>query len=294
TIVAYGASLLSCLSPAWRYPCPTLQLPLPNAPATSLSLRMGGRTGYTCVRHTLCVLNTFMWVVGCSMLGAGIWLRLAYGGYASLLHQYSAVSADSLCLAAGVITFVLAFCGCCGSWFQSGCMLVTYFSLVVVVFTLQLVAGTLAFVFRGEVSATLVGELQAGIRRSFNDTAEDAVALTWNHLQTQFHCCGVEGPDDWFKITAWPHEEWVPRTCCLTKYMNSPDCGKTGERDHWYNAGCFMQVKMWFIERLHIVGIIGLVFAFVQLFGMIASMLLFCTLGHKRRSHTYKSYHSDT
>lgn len=27
-----------------------------------MCLQMGGRTGYTCVRHTLCVLNTFMWV----------------------------------------------------------------------------------------------------------------------------------------------------------------------------------------------------------------------------------------
>lgn len=55
-----------------------------------------------------------------------------------------------------------------------------------VVFTLQLVAGTLAFAFRGEVSTTLVAELQAGIRRSFNETSENAVAITWDHLQTQF------------------------------------------------------------------------------------------------------------
>ncbi|XP_068247257.1 tetraspanin-9-like isoform X1 [Palaemon carinicauda] len=256
--------------------------------------RMAGRTGFTCVRHTLCVLNTFMWVVGCSMLGAGIWLRLAYGGYASLLHQYAAISADSLCLAAGVITFILAFCGCCGSWFQSRCMLITYFSLVVVVFALQLVAGTLAFAFRAEVSSTLISELQAGIRRSFNETNENAVGITWNHLQAKFRCCGVEGPSDWYNIAAWPREDWVPRACCLPKYVHNPDCGKTDDKDKYYQSGCFVQVKMWFIERLHLVGVIGLIFAFVQLFGMIASMLLFCTLGHKRRSHTYKSYHSDT
>lgn len=53
-----------------------------------------------------------------------------------------------------------------------------YFVLVVLVFTLQLVAGTLAFAFRGEVSATLIKELQAGIRRSFNETSENAVAIT--------------------------------------------------------------------------------------------------------------------
>ncbi|KAK3876595.1 hypothetical protein Pcinc_018633 [Petrolisthes cinctipes] len=230
------------------------------------------------------------------MLGVGLWLRLSYGGYASLLHQYSIISADSLCLAAGVITFILAFCGCCGSWFQSRCMLITYFSLVVVVFTLQLVAGTLAFAFRGEVSQALITELTAGIRRSYNESDNNAVAITWDHLQAQFQCCGVEGPSDWYKIAAWPQQEWVPQACCLPKYADNPECGHSSEPDQWYSSGCYRSVKMWFIEKLHVVGIIGLIFAFVQLFGMVSSILLFCTLGYKRRSHTYKSYyhHSDT
>ncbi|KAJ8873552.1 hypothetical protein PR048_024370 [Dryococelus australis] len=62
---------------------------------------------------------------GCGVLGAGIWLRLAYSGYAALLPQYSILSADSLCIAAGVLMFVIAFFGCCGAWFQNRCMLIT-------------------------------------------------------------------------------------------------------------------------------------------------------------------------
>lgn len=66
------------------------------------------------------------------------------------------------------------------------CCCPQYFSLVVVVFTLQLVAGTLAFAFRGEVSQALISELTAGIRRSYNESDNNAVAITWDHLQTQF------------------------------------------------------------------------------------------------------------
>ena len=69
--------------------------------------------------------NVLFQIIGCAVLGGGIWLRVTYGGYASLLHQYAALSADSLCLAAGIITFVVAFCGCCGSWFQIRLMLIT-------------------------------------------------------------------------------------------------------------------------------------------------------------------------
>jgi len=32
----------------------------------------------------------------------------------------------------------------------------------------------------------------------------------------------------------------------------------------WYPSGCVEQVQMWFVERLHIVGVVGLVVAFIQ------------------------------
>lgn len=83
------------------------------------------RTGYTCIRHVFCSLNVLIWLCACGILGAGLWLRLAYSGYATLVPQYSFASADSLLLAAGCVTFVIAFFGCCGAWFQSRCMLIT-------------------------------------------------------------------------------------------------------------------------------------------------------------------------
>jgi len=42
------------------------------------------------------------------------------------------------------------------------------------------------------------------------------------------------------------------------------DCGLEGNQDMWYPTGCVEQVQMWFVERLHIVGVVGLVVAFIQ------------------------------
>lgn len=67
----------------------------------------------------------FLQLCACGILGAGLWLRLAYSGYTTLVPHYSFASADSLLLAAGCVTFVIAFFGCCGAWFQSRCMLIT-------------------------------------------------------------------------------------------------------------------------------------------------------------------------
>nr|CAD7395982.1 unnamed protein product [Timema poppensis] len=333
-----------------------------------------GRSGYTCVRHIFCSLNVFMWLAGCGVLGVGVWLRLAYSGYAALLPQYSIISADSLCIAVGVIVFVIAFFGCCGSWFQSRCMLITYFSLVIFMFLFEFLIATLAFVFRENLGHVLREELKTGIELHYNATHPNSLDSIWTHIHEEFHCCGVSGYEDWYDISAWKGQRFVPDSCCDIKFSNTTDCGRSHNPDMWYTKGCAEQVQMWFVERLHIVGIVGLVVAFIQvqsligrvvvalqysislpmcklessawhfhipppdgkpgsvdlaeggqtvepffemllpnscllvrltrqrrsqgiwtkLFGLISSMLLFCTVRHKRSSHTYKSYDPTT
>lgn len=61
---------------------------------------------------------------GCALLGAGLWLRFANRGYATLLPEHAALSADSLLVTVGTLSVVLTFFGTCGAWFQSRCMLI--------------------------------------------------------------------------------------------------------------------------------------------------------------------------
>ncbi|KFB51607.1 AGAP007373-PA-like protein [Anopheles sinensis] len=68
----------------------------------------------------------------------------------------------------GVISFVIAFFGCCGSWFQSRCFLVIYFTLVVLLFLSEFLLGSLAFVFRGGIGRMLAQELKYGIEKHYN------------------------------------------------------------------------------------------------------------------------------
>ncbi|XP_011702924.1 PREDICTED: tetraspanin-9 isoform X1 [Wasmannia auropunctata] len=254
--------------------------------------RIMGRTGYTCIRHVFCSLNVLIWLCACGILGAGLWLRLAYSGYATLVPQYSFVSADSLLLAAGCVTFVIAFFGCCGAWFQSRCMLITYFSLVILMFLAEFMLGTLAFVFREHLARSLKEELLYGIEKHYNVTREPGtLSAMWDHIHTEFHCCGVRDYTDWFQIEAWPEEDRVPDSCCMQRERY---CGRLDaegrNKELWYKEGCATAIQMWLVTRLHVVGTVGLVVAFFQLFGQVASMILFCTVRHKRSSHTYKSY----
>ncbi|XP_073997568.1 tetraspanin 5D isoform X4 [Rhodnius prolixus] len=188
-------------------------------------------SGYTCVRYIFCYVNVLIWLSGCGILGVGIWLRVNHEGYSNLVPQYAFLSADILFILIGATTVLVTFFACCGSWFQSKCMLIT------------------------------------------------------------FYCCGYNNYEDWYEIDAWPDRRVVPESCCLPRYRSVPGCWEERNQDKWYIKGCSEQVFMWFVGQLHIVGIVGLVVSFIQLFGLISAMLLFCTVNHKRtKGHIYKAY----
>lgn len=137
----------------------------------------------------------------------------------TLMPYYSFASADSLLLAAGCLTFVIAFFGCCGAWFQSRCMLITvrsvrfrfrdrfaftrgsdsllsivrfhvplsqYFGLVMLMFLAEFMLGTLAFTFRAHLSRSLKQELLYGIEKHYNLTKEPGtIPVIWDHIQSE-------------------------------------------------------------------------------------------------------------
>uniref|UniRef100_A0A2M4AMR9 Tetraspanin n=1 Tax=Anopheles triannulatus TaxID=58253 RepID=A0A2M4AMR9_9DIPT len=265
-----------------------------------------GSTGYTCIRRTFCSFNILIWLCGSGFLAIGVWLHFAYPGYATLLPDHAVLSADCVFITVGVLSFVIAFFGCCGSWFQSRCFLVIYFTLVVLLFLSEFLLGSMAFVFRGSIGRMLANELKYGIEKHYNVSDRGgfftpSVASIWDKLQVDLQCCGVSSYEDWHDISAWPGERWVPRSCCRPQYgsvflegsgdeLPSVDCRKAGDPSLLWDKSCGQILQMWFVQRLHVVGTVGLVIGFLQLFGLISSMLLFCTVKHKRSSKTYKSY----
>lgn len=265
-----------------------------------MSVVLMGKTGYTCIRHILCGVNLFFWLLGTTILGIGIYLHIEWDKYSQILPAYHVLSTDNLAIVSGALMLLIAFCGCCGSWFQSKCLLVSYLSVIVLIMLLEITAGVLGYVFRQEIKATLHSELMDGIKFKYDpNNTTNGISVTWDHVQRAFNCCGVDHYQDWYKISAWPEKDYVPSSCCVDiPPVNGTEgstttpapgeepyvCGRDPEKDlpRFRSNGCFKRIRHWILEHLHIVGLTCIIFAFIQFFSIVAALLVVCTMDYKR------------
>lgn len=236
-------------------------------------------------------------LAGSCILGLGIWLYVSYNTYARILPSYHILSADNLAILVGGVTFVVAFCGCCGSWFQSKFLLVVYLSSIILIMVAEVIVGVACFLFQTQISSTLQSELLSGIHNRYllNDT--NGIQSTWDHIQNRFHCCGVNNYTDWYQVSAWPEKMRVPSSCCKPVNGTIPDdCGLDAESDatHLWKHGCFQKIRFYLLTNIHGVGVTSIVFAFVQFVALVSAFLVVFTMDYKkdRRKQRFMSNRS--
>ena len=89
-----------------------------------VSLPIVTRTCYSDYCHFILLIISLQ-LLGCAILGIGIWLHIAKGSYAEIAPSFKFLSATALCIAAGAIVLIVGFFGCCGAIMENQCMLLT-------------------------------------------------------------------------------------------------------------------------------------------------------------------------
>jgi tetraspanin-9 len=143
---------------------------------------------------------------------------------------------------------------------------------VVLILSLQLLVSVFAIVYRQPVTNSIRDELLVTVKTLYRPN--NAMGSTWDHVHQQFQCCGIDSYSDWYDAEAWPKEKFVPDSCCLNT-SNSTDCGRTMDPSTWQKQGCLAQIQLWILEQLHILASAVITLVFLQLYGIIASTLLF-------------------
>jgi len=179
----------------------------------------------------------------------------------------------------GGVIFVVAFMGCCGAWKESKCLIYTYAFFLAVILVAQIGAGIAAYMLKGDLDTEVVKNMNAGMTNYQKGPEFSGVTDTWDVVQKELHCCGVQNSTDWTRERSdiFPDGQ-LPNSCCVGGQVKG--CGANPDVDK-YDVGCYSLFKAKFIDNIAVVGGVALGVAGIEL----AIVLFACCLG-KRMGYT--------
>ncbi|XP_059150676.1 CD9 antigen-like isoform X2 [Physella acuta] len=211
---------------------------------------------YTCIKYLMFAFNFLFWLLGCAILGVGIWLRVDQNA-AEFLKDSPKLeiihTAAYVLIAIGFLIMVIGFLGCCGAIRENQCLLATFFLFLFIIFATLLGFGIWAAVARQNFKDITADMLKEGVEKYYEDSNQKAFMDT---IQTSFHCCG------WDKGIA---DYGVP--------SELPNCAL-----ETFTKPCNDALYSWLESRLIIIAGIAIGIAVVMILGMIFSMVLCCAI----------------
>ncbi|XP_065568327.1 tetraspanin-18-like isoform X2 [Artemia franciscana] len=232
--------------------------------------KMGLSCGATLVKYLLCLLNFFFFFGGMVVLCVGIWLAADQNSFITLmrlteqeaLQQYSQPPVIEqgayILISAGAFVFIISFLGYCGAIKESRLLLMLYGVFIVLIFTMEIAAGTLAAVYRRETERQLKVYLTQTIKDHYTTMKQaDAITLAWNSAMAEFSCCGIDRYTDFNEAPLWVNNktagQLVPEACCkledkVLMKPADPNCifaptpsNSYAEEGCWYKMNAFVE-----------------------------------------------------
>ncbi|KAK6630373.1 hypothetical protein RUM44_005040 [Polyplax serrata] len=161
---------------------------------------------------------------------------------------------------------------------------IIYTFLLVFIFLLEAMVGTLAYIYEEQVESELKLNLNSTFLDNYKVDTDKTKAI--DDMQLQFKCCGAVRFEDWrhskwFQQSRKTSNNLVPDSCCKTPSLNC------GIRDHPSNIqynGCLYRLSDEVKSHLVIISSVGLGICVLQIFGVIFSFCLYIKLKSKEEN----------
>lgn len=239
------------------------------------------------IRAILVIINILFGILGVIVFAIGIWAIVEDQNY-SFVTGNGIVSGAAILIAAGIITFIICVIGILGAIFKLRPLLIVYALAVFIIVVLEIVAGIVAFVFRGDVIDEINDRSLEALR--LYRVAEDAVDYREDvndfvtFVQDALDCCGVNNASDWFEqnpvavngsgpgLPVCPACDEDERDDCMTftdefgrSFVTVPDGCRAGSSDR-------------LTVFLYAVGGVGIAFGILEVVGILFAVFLCCCI----------------
>uniref|UniRef100_A0ABK8G356 Tetraspanin n=1 Tax=Anopheles gambiae TaxID=7165 RepID=A0ABK8G356_ANOGA len=235
------------------------------------------------IKYSLHIFNTIFLISGSIIIGVTLWTIIWKHQYISLLSTTNYVTGTYALLTAGLFAVCGGILGCCGVWREHRGVLLLYTFVLLIVFLLEIIVGSLAYLYETQIETELQHTLNATFMEHYGVSEQQTKAI--DSMQQEFSCCGAVRFEDW-RHSVWlrsrrknlikPTEgRLVPDSCCITVVSN---CGLRDGPSNIHYTGCIYGMMDDLKYHLIILGAIGLGLSAIQVFGMVLSCCLYVKL----------------
>ncbi|KAG8185200.1 hypothetical protein JTE90_025872 [Oedothorax gibbosus] len=219
----------------------------------------------SCARHSVCFLSFTMWISGCAVIGAMLWVLATSPALKDFFLGTTIFS--YVVMGIGGLLFLNGLLGWIGSYRRGSCVM-KLFLLVAVLTVAAEVGGIVAF---NILNLKMTDVLENGWKEVNENTK--------NIVQDQLNCCGFLGPEEFTVNTEPIHES------CYTKLTpGSSNATTLTEVRKLNRVGCKEKLLEWlYINRFAWIGSLGGVLLF-QVASVLFAVFLINQLGRSRRS----------
>ncbi|XP_031841374.1 tetraspanin 6 isoform X2 [Nomia melanderi] len=231
--------------------------------------------GMGMIKYLLFIFNFIFAVCGIGILACGVLVRVQTSSFNSNVDINISFPSITL-IVLGSIIFIISFFGCCGAIRESHCMTITFASFLLFILLIQVAVAVYAFVvIKDSDNESKVREGYTKIFDQYYKSTDSANVV--DSVQSVLKCCGVDGPDDFYKINSTAP---IPWSCCGKPENSSCTRGES------FETGCNKEIMLMLSYVGSILGGVAIGIAAVELIGIIFALCLANAIKNaERRGH---------
>ncbi|CAM2119139.1 unnamed protein product [Caretta caretta] len=234
---------------------------------------------FSFLKVMMILFNLAIFLGGGALLGVGIWVAVDGSSFSSIFGSSSAlqfVNVSYFLIIIGAILVVLGFLGCCGAQKESKCLLIMFFSIVLIIFIAEIAAAVVALVYTSLAENILQTTVTPTLKNQYGKVTE--VTQIWNTTMSKVKCCGLMNYTDFTDSYYYKeHGDMYPPFCCNS--VNAL-CNET-EAHNSKLPGCFQQLLNDVRKNAGVVGGVAVGICVLEIAAMVVSMYLYCQLDKK-------------
>uniref|UniRef100_A0A672LMN5 Tetraspanin n=1 Tax=Sinocyclocheilus grahami TaxID=75366 RepID=A0A672LMN5_SINGR len=204
-------------------------------------------------------------LAGAAILAVGIWVavdRVSLLGFLEHIEDAPPELAQLanigyLLIGVGAFLTLVGFLGCCGAVKESKCMLLSFFTVVLIIFLVEVAAGVVLFVFEPLVRSDAPYQNKS----------------TYTYNKNGLKCCGYNNYTDFMDSQFVSTTSSYPVTCCTS---SSGPCNETAAKSV---VGCFQALVNLIEDNAVLLAGVALGIAALEIAAMVVSMILYKNVG---------------